>query len=70
MWYNSKRIKINIISKEKKYLKILPGWPEVTIGGCIANNVHGKNPYRDGVFQGDSGRNRDNSSWEELFNNC
>ena len=42
---------LNIISKEKKYLKILPGWPEVTIGGCIANNVHGKYPYRDGVFQ-------------------
>lgn len=42
---------LNIISKEKKFLKILPGWPEVTIGGCIANNVHGKNPYRDGVFQ-------------------
>tara|TARA_Y100000816_G_C26103656_1_gene585650 strand:+ start:431 stop:1756 length:1326 start_codon:yes stop_codon:yes gene_type:complete len=42
---------LNEISKESKYLKILPGWPDVTIGGCIANNIHGKNPYVDGIFQ-------------------
>lgn len=42
---------LNEIRKENKYLKILPGWPEVTIGGCIANNIHGKNPYVDGIFQ-------------------
>ena len=32
-------------------LKILPGWPSVSIGGCVASNVHGKNPYKDGIFQ-------------------
>ena len=42
---------LNIIQEKKKTLKVLPGWPEVTVGGCIANNVHGKNPYNDGIFQ-------------------
>ena len=32
-------------------LKIIPGWPSVSIGSCVANNVHGKNPYKDGIFQ-------------------
>ena len=31
-------------------LKIHPGWPTTTIGGCIANSIHGKNPYLDGTF--------------------
>ena len=42
---------LNEISKDNRFFKILPGWPDVTIGGCIANNVHGKNPYIDGIFQ-------------------
>jgi decaprenylphospho-beta-D-ribofuranose 2-oxidase len=29
---------------------ILPGYPSITVGGCIAANVHGKNPLRDGTF--------------------
>ena len=31
-------------------IKIHPGWPTVTVGGSIANSIHGKNPYLDGTF--------------------
>ena len=34
----------------KLILKIQPGHPDITIGGCIAANVHGKNPHKDGTF--------------------
>ncbi|MGA9422763.1 MAG: FAD-binding oxidoreductase, partial [Rhodanobacteraceae bacterium] len=33
------------------YLPITPGHPAATIGGCIAADVHGKNPARDGTFR-------------------
>jgi decaprenylphospho-beta-D-ribofuranose 2-oxidase len=29
---------------------VLPGYPFLTVGGCIAGNVHGKNQYREGCF--------------------
>lgn len=29
---------------------VLPGYPMITVGGCIAADVHGKNPLRDGTF--------------------
>ena len=32
------------------FLPVLPGQPEITVGGCVAANVHGKNPYKDGTF--------------------
>ena len=32
------------------YLPVLPGHPQITVGGCIACNVHGKNPTRHGTF--------------------
>lgn len=32
------------------YLPVQPGHPQITVGGCVACNVHGKNPQRDGVF--------------------
>ncbi|MEO5374275.1 MAG: FAD-binding oxidoreductase [Alphaproteobacteria bacterium] len=31
---------------------VQPGYPDITVGGCIAGNVHGKNHYREGVFAG------------------
>ncbi|MCH9019158.1 MAG: FAD-binding oxidoreductase [Proteobacteria bacterium] len=31
---------------------VQPAHPQITLGGCIAANVHGKNPYRDGLFGG------------------
>ena len=33
------------------YLAVAPGHPRATIGGCIAADVHGKNPARDGTFR-------------------
>lgn len=32
-------------------LAVVPGHPRATIGGCIAADVHGKNPARDGTFR-------------------
>lgn len=29
---------------------VLAGYPHLTVGGCIAGNVHGKNQYREGCF--------------------
>ena len=40
MWSFSKQL----------FLPVLPGQPEITVGGCVAANVHGKNPYKDGTF--------------------
>ncbi|MEO7432923.1 MAG: FAD-binding oxidoreductase [Dokdonella sp.] len=33
------------------YVAVSPGHPGATIGGCIAADVHGKNPARDGTFR-------------------
>ena len=33
------------------YVAVAPGHPKATIGGCIAADVHGKNPARDGTFR-------------------
>jgi len=43
------------------FFPVLPGWPEITVGGCLAANVHGKNPSKDGTFI-------DHVEWIELFN--
>lgn len=32
-------------------LPVAPGHPQASIGGCIAADVHGKNPARDGTFR-------------------
>jgi decaprenylphospho-beta-D-ribofuranose 2-oxidase len=31
-------------------LPVQPGHPQITVGGCIAGNVHGKNQVREGLF--------------------
>ncbi len=41
----------NFLLKEGYYISIQPGYPYISIGGCIAANVHGKNPHKDGLFQ-------------------
>jgi len=40
----------NFLIKNNFFLEIQPGLQNATIGGCIANNVHGKNHLRDGNF--------------------
>lgn len=32
------------------YLQVQPGYPAISVGGCIAADVHGKNAARDGTF--------------------
>ncbi len=32
------------------HFPVLPGYPLITVGGCAAADVHGKNPYKDGTF--------------------
>lgn len=36
--------------KRALYFPVLPGYPEITIGGCVAVDAHGKNPSKDGTF--------------------
>jgi decaprenylphospho-beta-D-ribofuranose 2-oxidase len=33
------------------YLPVQPGYPRITVAGCVAADVHGKNQYRDGTFR-------------------
>ena len=32
-------------------LPVMPGSPTITVGGCIAPNIHGKNQFKDGNFR-------------------
>ena len=32
------------------FLPVQPGHPAITVGGCVAADVHGKNQFRDGTF--------------------
>ena len=32
------------------YLPVQPGYPHITVGGCVAADVHGKNQFADGNF--------------------
>ncbi|HEX3914558.1 MAG TPA: FAD-binding oxidoreductase [Steroidobacteraceae bacterium] len=40
----------NFLIRRNFYLPIQPGHGRISIGGCIAADVHGKNPFRDGTF--------------------
>ena len=35
---------------QQLYFPVLPGYSLITVGGCVAADVHGKNPYKDGTF--------------------
>lgn len=41
---------LRLICDRKLHIPVLPGHPGITVGGCIAADVHGKNPLRDGTF--------------------
>src|SRR5262245_36078716 len=40
----------HFLKKRDFYLPVQPGYPAITVGGCIAADVHGKNAARDGTF--------------------
>jgi len=46
--------------KKKLFYPVMPGFPEITVGGCIAGNVHGKNPLKDGTF-------KEHVHWIEIY---
>jgi decaprenylphospho-beta-D-ribofuranose 2-oxidase len=39
-----------LLSPRGLYLPAQPGYPRITLGGCVAADVHGKNQARDGNF--------------------
>lgn len=41
---------LNLTAPVGLWLPVQPGYPAITIGGCIAAEVHGKNPAREGTF--------------------
>jgi decaprenylphospho-beta-D-ribofuranose 2-oxidase len=41
---------LSIIIREGWFLPVLPGYPKITVGGCIGFNVHGKSQYHIGLF--------------------
>lgn len=40
----------NILAPRNLYLPVQPGHPAISVGGCVAADVHGKNQFRDGTF--------------------
>ena len=41
---------LGLTAKKGLYLPVQPGYPAITVGGCIAANVHGKNPAKQAAF--------------------
>jgi len=41
----------SFLTPRKLYLPVQPGHPQITIGGCIACDVHGKNQSKEGNFR-------------------
>jgi len=40
-------------------LPVMPGSPTITVGGCIAPNIHGKNQFKDATF-----------AWSRMNSDC
>lgn len=41
----------DILSLKGYHLSIQPGHPQITVGGCIACNIFGKNQFNEGLFE-------------------
>lgn len=41
----------DLATPQSLYLPAQPGYPRITLGGCVAADVHGKNQARDGNFK-------------------
>lgn len=41
---------IRFIVQKGWYFNVIPGYPSITIGGCVAFNVHGKSQFNIGMF--------------------
>jgi len=41
----------NFLTPKNLSLPVMPGHPQISVGGCIAANVHGKNHFREGTFK-------------------
>lgn len=41
---------ISFLTKKKKYFHSIPGSPEISVGGAISNDVHGKDSFKFGSF--------------------
>jgi decaprenylphospho-beta-D-ribofuranose 2-oxidase len=42
---------LRLTTSKGLWLPVMPGYPDITVGGSIAANVHGKNPYKHGVIK-------------------
>lgn len=42
---------LNVTIPQGLWIPVIPGYPEITIGGCVASNVHGKNPGYKGTIR-------------------
>ena len=42
---------LSFLNDKGWYFKVIPGYPRITIGGCVAFNVHGKSQSNVGLFR-------------------
>jgi decaprenylphospho-beta-D-ribofuranose 2-oxidase len=41
---------LEFLVSRNRYIPVLPGYPEITVGGCVGFDVHGKSQYHAGNF--------------------
>src|SRR5688572_5807885 len=40
----------NFLIAHQRVFPVLPGYPSITVGGCVAFNIHGKSQFKTGTF--------------------